>query len=118
MILRIPLPWDRPPITNNGAHGHWHAASKARKDAIEVARWKALKNTPRWPIPCQVEIVWEVTTRHRRDCDGLALTQKVCLDAAVKEGLIPDDNWTIVARTSQRIQLGEEQRMWLEVRDA
>lgn len=56
-------------------------------------------------------------TRHRRDADGLFPTLKVCQDALVTEGILPDDSWVHVPAATCRIHEpeGGEARMVLEL---
>ncbi len=94
----IPLPWtDTPPLTQNGLRRmHHHAEGKAKKAALEAARWAIRAAKPPRLIGCDVHLHWRMPDRRRRDADSAAPTLKVALDALVAEGVLEDDSWPYV----------------------
>ena len=115
--LRVDLPWRSPPMRANDRRS-WPAQARAFKQALTEARW-AVKAAGLAPIVgANVTLHYRPTTRRRQDADGIAATLKPCLDALVQEGVIPDDSWVCVPRTSQEIHppiKGEPAALWLEL---
>lgn len=112
-MITIPLPWKSPPLTLN-QRMHW--ATKARETArirsIVALLAKGLTINP----PIEVELVWTVPDRRRRDVDNPASTVKVCVDALRDAGVIADDHSRIVVRSGTRIEFGTPRSMRLEIR--
>lgn len=114
-FISIQLPFSRPPLNLN-QRLHW--AVKARETArirtlvAYLARGKTI--TP----PCEVELVWTVTDKRRRDLDNAAPTTKACTDGLRDAGAIPDDHSGIVVKSGCRIEIGSVKGLRLEVRAA
>ena len=112
----IPLPWDKPPLTGNRTRGNPYARAAEVKRAKTDAEW-AFDG----PIPAivgaEVTLHYRPKDRRRRDADGLAPTLKVCLDALVSSGVLPDDSWVHVPAATCRIHppTDEPAAMWLEL---
>lgn len=115
MSIRIDLPWSKPPLTGNRTRGNPYARAnevKAAKDQAIVA----VAGSGVWPIVgAEVTLHLHPKDRRRRDADGLAPTLKVCLDALVIQGVLPDDSWVHVPAATCRIHppTGEPAAMWL-----
>jgi len=86
----IHLPHTRPPLTSNQRF-HWRKKASITADLrLQVHRLLMLANVP--PMrKAQIELVWVVKDRRRRDVDNVVPTLKVCADAAVDAGVIQDD---------------------------
>jgi crossover junction endodeoxyribonuclease RusA len=115
--LTIPLFWTRPPLTGNRTRGNPYARAnevKAAKDAAILAV-RAARPTPM--RGAEVTLHFRPKDKRRRDADGLAPTLKVCLDALVVCGVLPDDSWVHVPSATCRIHApnGEPAAMWLEL---
>jgi hypothetical protein len=115
----IPLPWSRPPLTGNRVRGNPYARANEVKAAKRVAVRAITDRNPDPLIGAEVTLHFRPATRHRRDADGLAPTLKVCLDAIVECGVLPDDSWVHVPAATCRIHPpnGEPAAMWLELTD-
>jgi hypothetical protein len=115
--ITIPLPWSKPPLTGNRTRGNPHARANEVKAAKgEVIR--AIRRSLWWAIVgADVTLHFRPATRHRRDADGMFPTLKVCQDALVAEGVIPDDSWVCVPAATCRIHPpnGQPAAMWLEL---
>ena len=113
----IPLPWTNPPLSGNRTRGNPHARANEVKRAKEQAQWAV--RAARLPklAGAELTLCLRVATKHRRDADNLAPTLKVCQDALVAEGVLPDDSWVHVPSATVRIvpPNGEGAAMWLEV---
>jgi Holliday junction resolvase RusA-like endonuclease len=114
-VVTIALPWEKPPLTGNRTRGNPYAranevkAAKAQAaEAIHHANVDLIKRA-------DITLHLQMPDHRRRDADGLAPTLKVCLDALVAEGVLPDDSWLVVPRVSCRIHPpnGEPAAMWL-----
>lgn len=93
----IPLPWDAPPITQNGLRRMHHMAeANAKRCALLEARSAIRSKRPAFMAGAIVILHWRMSDKRRRDGDGAAPTLKVCLDALVKEGVLHDDSWVEV----------------------
>lgn len=114
--VEIPLPWLRPPLQANDRRG-WQAQHRARSITLDAARYaiRAVR-----PVPVDRAVVtlhYRVPDRRRRDTDGPEPTKKVCIDALVLEGVLPDDSWQHVPQSSVRIHppTGQPGALWLEI---
>lgn len=111
----IPLTWDRPPLRANDRRS-WQAQHRTKSKALDEARWaiRAANVTP--IVGAEVVLHYRVPDRRRRDSDGPEPTKKVAIDALVLEGVLPDDSWVHVPRSSVEIHPPEgAPAMWLEL---
>lgn len=117
MSILIPLPWDKPPLTGNRTRGNPYARAnevKAAKFEASIAVGKRLLDPI---VGAEVTLHFRPKDKRRRDADGLAPTLKVCLDALVAMGVLPDDSWVHVPAATCRIHppTDEPAAMWLEL---
>lgn len=116
--ITIPLPWTKPPLTGNRTRGNPYA----RANEVKAAKGQALEaifDSYCWAIVgAEVELHFRPSTKQRRDADGLFPTLKVCQDALVLAGVLPDDSWVCVPSATCSIHPpdGTPAAMWLEVR--
>lgn len=115
---RIDLPWTKPPLTGNRTRGNPYA----RANEVKLAKTLACIVIGAASVPplagAEVTLHFRPKDKRRRDADGLAPTLKVCLDALVAEGVLPDDSWVHVPAATCRIHppiTGEPASMWLEL---
>lgn len=111
----IPLPWPKPPLSQNDRQQHMVKAREVARVKDE-ARWaiRAAKVTP--IVGAEVTLHYRVPDRRRRDADNLAVVLKVCQDALVLEGVLPDDSWVCVPRSGQEIHPPDgPPALWLEL---
>ena len=119
-MIRIDLPWSKPPLSQNdrderargGARKIATAKAEARM-AIRAARVEPI-------VGADVTLHYRVADRRRRDADNLAVVLKVCQDALVLEGVLPDDSWVCVPHSGQTIhppEPGQPSALWLELSD-
>ena len=119
-MTRIDLPWTAPPLTKNDTrrHGH-HFTMKKKWDVALAEAMKAVREAAPEPVAgANVELHWRQPDKRRRDGDGAAPTLSACLDALVKEGVLPDDSWVHVPHsgvTCHPPEPGQPAVMWLEV---
>lgn len=115
--MKVALPWSKPPLTGNRTRGNPYA--QAAK--VKVAKAEAFDAVGGLPaiVGAEVTLHFRPATRHRRDADGMFPTLKVCQDALVAEGVLPDDSWVSVPAATCRIHPpnGEPAAMWLELTD-
>ena len=118
-MTTIPLTWPKPPLTGNRTRGNPYARATEVKAAKAEAIWavRAAKVDPM--VGAEVTLHFRPKDKRRRDADGLAPTLKVCLDALVAEGVLPDDSWVHVPAATCRIHppTDEPAAMWLELAD-
>ena len=118
-MTTIPLPWLNPPLTGNRTRGNPYARANEVKAAKDVALY-AIKAARLEPIvAASVTLHLRPATKRRRDADGLFPTLKVCQDALVSAGVLPDDSWVSVPRATCEIHppTDEPAAMWLELSD-
>lgn len=115
--VTIALPWSKPPLTGNRTRGNVYARANEVKQAKGEARLVVRRLHPM--MGAEITLHFRPKDKRRRDADGLAPTLKVCLDALVAEGVLPDDSWVHVPAATCRIHApnGEPAAMWLELRD-
>lgn len=115
--VEIPLPWVKPPLSQNDRNDRRTGGARKIAEAKAQAQW-AIKAARVTPITGAVVVLhWLIPNKIRRDCDNLGPTLKVCQDALVAEGVLPDDSWQHVPRSGHEIHppTGEPARMWLEL---
>jgi hypothetical protein len=118
-VITIPLPWDKPPLTGNRTRGNPYARADEVKQAKAEAQ-QAVRDAYWWVVVgANVTLHFRPATKHRRDADGMFPTLKVCQDALVAEGVLPDDSWVCVPSATCRIHPpnGQPAAMWLELSD-
>lgn len=112
----IPLPWDRPPLRANDRRS-WQAQHRVKAKAIDEARWAIRAARVEPIVGAVVTLHYRVPDRRRRDSDGPEPTKKIAIDALVLEGILPDDSWVEVPRSSVEIHppTSDGPAMWLEL---
>jgi Holliday junction resolvase RusA-like endonuclease len=116
-MTTIPLPWSKPPLTGNRTRGNPYARAQEVKDAKAEAAEAIHRANLRPIVGAEVTLHFTPTTKRRRDADGMFPTLKVCLDALVAEGILPDDSWVHVPAATCRIHEPSPAalRCWLEL---
>lgn len=116
--IAIPLPWTRPPLNANDRNDRRTGGFRKVADALTEARLAIRAAGIRPIVGAEVTLHYRVPDKRRRDADNLAATLKVCQDALVKEGVLPDDSWVCVPSATCRIHAPAEQpAMWLALTD-
>lgn len=121
MTHTVPLPWTKPPLTQNGLR-RMHHMTEARAKADAAMQARAAIRQARVPFHPGANVVlhWRMANRRRCDGDGAAPTLKVCLDALVKEGVLHDDSWVEVPHSGVTCHppvKGQPGALWLEISD-
>jgi crossover junction endodeoxyribonuclease RusA len=116
----IALPWTTAPLTQNQLR-RMHPLREAafKRTMLAEVRWTIRAAKPEPLIYADVTLHWRMPDRRRRDGDGAAPTLKICLDALVHEGVLPEDSWVHVRHsgvTTHPPIKGMPGGMWLEVR--
>lgn len=113
----IPLPWQKPPLTGNRTRGNPYARANEVAKAKEEARWAVRAVRPRAIVGASITLHFRPKTRQRRDADGMFPTLKVVQDALVLEGVLPDDSWIEVPRSSCAVHPPSSggPAMWVEL---
>ena len=116
-MTTVPLPWSKPPLTGNRTRGNPYARANEVKAAKDAAIYAVRVAKVASVVGAEVTLHFRPKDKRRRDADGLAPTLKVCLDALVAEGVLPDDSWVHVPAATCRIHPpnGEPAAMWLEM---
>ena len=121
MSQTIALPWPTPPLTQNQVRRmHFQIEARMKRTLIAEA-YTAIKAAKTEPMPAaEVTLHYRPGTRRRFDADGLAVTQKVVLDALVRAGVLEDDSWHYVPVVSTYIHEptpGVPAGMWLTLEE-
>lgn len=118
-MIRIDLPWTKPPLTGNRVRGNPHARANEVKTAKEQACEAILESYCWAVVGADVTLHFRPSTRQSRDADGLFPTLKVAQDALVILGVLPDDSWVHVPSATCRIHPpnGQPAEMWIELTD-
>lgn len=111
---RLSLPWVRPPLSAN-MRLHWAERHRLTADIRHTVAW--LARSARLPPSGHVTVtlVWAPPDRRRRDADNPFPTYKVCCDAIVDAGIVPDDAPEFMTKVMPVIVAGTERGMWLDV---
>lgn len=87
----IRLPWPAPPLSLND-RTHWRShAAKVKSVRALTAATVANACQARALDHVDVRLVYVPRDKRRRDPDNLTATYKVCCDALIDAGLVPDD---------------------------
>ncbi|HET7326975.1 MAG TPA: hypothetical protein VFJ14_06765 [Nocardioidaceae bacterium] len=117
----IGLPWTTPLTQNQLRRMHHHLEAATKRRMSDEARWTIRAEHPEpFDPPVTVTLHYRPATRRVCDSDGIAPTLKIALDALVREGLLPGDDWRYVTATTQRIHPplpGMPAGMWLTIRE-
>ncbi len=120
MTQTIHLPWTSPPLSGNrGRNDQFAYAAKVRAAQTE-ARWAIKQQRPQPVDRAEIALHYRVKDRRRRDADNLFATLKVCSDALVLEGFIPDDSWQHIPAATCRIHAPSPDgpAMWVTLEEA
>lgn len=116
--IRIPLPWSRPPLSQNDRDERNKGGARKIATAKAEARM-AIRSARITPIVgAVITLHYRVADYRRRDADNLAAVLKVCQDALVLEEILPRDDWVHVPRSGQEIHPpipGEPSALWIEL---
>lgn len=115
--ITIPLPWTKPPLSQNDRDERNRGGSRKIREAKEAAQLSIHAADVRPIVGAVVTLHYRVPNRIRRDADNLAVVLKVCQDALVLEGVLPRDDWVHVPRSGCEIHppSGEPAALWLEL---
>lgn len=108
MNWTIHLPFTKPPdgLSANSRH-HWRAKARSTAEVRQLVAGLA-RGFPKTQR-IQVELVWIVNDKRKRDDDNLAPLAKACWDAlasdrGVSANLVPDDSPEYVTKMHPRIE--------------
>lgn len=89
--IRIELPYGTPPLNAN-QRLHWAAKARITSQLRRECRllYKVAK-LPRKAVSVEMSLHYAPARNGRRDADNLVPTLKVCADALVDHGTVPDD---------------------------
>lgn len=93
--------WAKPPLSLN-YRMHRMAEAKVVKDLRAQMRARA-RNVPDMER-CQVELIWYVTTRGRRDDENPVPTLKALCEGLVDAEVVPDDTHQYMVKLMPRIE--------------
>lgn len=101
VIVKFPE-WERPPLTAN-QRLHW----RKRAALTKQVRGATLDLTHQFPAMqrIQVQLIWWVNDKRRRDVDNLVPTFKAMCDGLVDAGMVPDDTPEFMDKLMPRIEL-------------
>lgn len=110
------LPWDRPPLTAN-QRLHWAVKAKLTKH-IRVTAARLARDVP-FLDRVEVELVWVVTDRRRRDAENPVPTLKALCDGLVDADVVPDDTPGFMVKRMPviRFEAGGVRRLELTIRE-
>ena len=116
----VALPFSKPLTQNQVRRMHHLVEAKVKRQMSDDARWliRAAKLTP--VERAHITLHYRPGTRRPCDADGIAPTLKVGIDALVREGVLPDDDWRHVPAVTMRIHPpadGLPASFWLEIGD-
>lgn len=116
-MVRIPLSFNKPPITANNRF-HWAKKAKITKQIRHEAliRAKAARIKPSEHV--HVKLMYRPADNRRRDPSNLMPTQKALVDGLVDAGVVPDDTPQYVTEYMPTIlpaEGRERAEMWLEI---
>lgn len=95
------LPWSKPPLTAN-QRLYW----AQRATTTRVIRYTTSQTVRNFP-PCElveVDLIWFVKDKRRRDVDNLLPTFKACCDGVVDAGIVKDDTPEFMVKNMPQIK--------------
>ena len=99
----IELPWDRPPLTLNGRE-HRMEVARTTREVRGTAKTLAQRVGIDRMIRPSLNLVWLVTSRHKRDADNVVPTLKALADGIVDAGVAEDDTPELMHKSMPVIQ--------------
>lgn len=118
---RVPLPYDRPPLTANDRYT-WQKTHRIRAKTREQVSWMIVAAHIPSLARVEVELRYAPARRRREDADNLHPTLKPVLDELVAAKIVPDDTPAYVASAQCFIDPPEParrgSRLTLVVREA
>jgi len=84
------------------------AATKAARESGFILTKNELMTSPKIAGPVQLEIVFTVPNRRRRDLLNMAHSLKPYVDGVVDAGGIEDDSWEVLNRVMITVKLGDK----------
>lgn len=118
MSTIIALPWTAAPLTQNGLRRmHYQVEARLKKTAMGEVYGCIARAEIEPMTGAIVTLHYRPGTKRRLDSDGLAPTLKVCLDAAVHAGVLPDDSAAYVPEVRIRVHkpiAGKAGCLWVE----
>jgi hypothetical protein len=107
----LPFDYRKAPLTQNQRWPHWAVKGEATRNVRLAAKLLAMR------VPalarCRVELIWYVTTNHRRDPINITPTMKAMCDGLVDAGVVPDDTPAFMDTVMPRIVKSDRARMEL-----
>ena len=117
----VALPWAKPLTQNQLRRMHPLVEAREKRAMSDAARW-VIRAAKLHPLDrAQVTLHYRPPTRRLCDADGLAPTLKVALDALVREGVLPEDDYRHVPIAAIHVhppQAGMPVGMWIEIEEA
>ncbi|ALJ22076.1 hypothetical protein AOA12_20155 [Microbacterium sp. No. 7] len=124
-VWTIVLPYPRPPDgLSANSRTHWRVKARATAEVRNLV--VALTRSHRVPKMqrCEVQIVWVVTDRRKRDTDGpdpfcKAIYDAIGSDRGISAHIVPDDSPEWMSKPRLRIEYrpGEKARFEVTIRD-
>lgn len=111
---RLDLPHGRPPLTLN-QRLHWAARSRTTRELRQTVTWLAKAAQIPAAEHVTVTLHYAPGDNRRRDDDNLVATSKVCCDAIVDSGVVPDDTPAWMTKPTPVIVPPPAKGMWLTV---
>lgn len=105
-VYVLTSPWDRPPLTANQRF-HWRKKAKLTAEVRDWAHTAAVEARIPTLGRCRVEMVWQVTTRHRRDAENPVPTLKAVCDGLVDAQLVVDDVPALMEKAMPRVEYAD-----------
>lgn len=121
MTWTLRLPYTKiPDGLSLNSRAHWRVKNRSTKEVRELV--VMLARSERIPAMqrVQVELVWVVNTRHKRDVDNMVGLMKVISDAlasdrGVSAHLVPDDSPDYCVKLMPRIEYRKDEQPHFEV---
>lgn len=110
MTWILDLPFDRPPKGLSANHRtHWAVKSKATAEVRAQVKYLAWAAGIEPMQRCQVEVIWVVADKRRRDADNAAPFAKAIFDGlaadkGVSAHIVPDDDPAHMVKLMPRIE--------------
>lgn len=93
--IRVRLPWDKPPLSENGRYHHQQKNRIAQEIRHTIGWYLRAAKAPKKVEHVELTLTWFPATNRRRDEDNLVSTLKPLADGVADYGMVPDDtpNW-------------------------
>ncbi|MEN6587639.1 MAG: hypothetical protein ABFE02_16490 [Sulfuricella sp.] len=120
MTYSLTIPGRLPDMNDysDAERAHWRKAAQMKRETQDFVGWAIKRQLPGLRIerPVAITFAWYEPNR-RRDKDNIAFAKKFIQDALVEAGVLANDGWRNIVRTSDSVAVDASNprvEVWIE----